>query len=252
MIYSVLNFKGGTGKSSVAENLPDAIRRKGRRVLVIDGDRQTNASTTLLGGQIEGPTLTEVLTGAATLRDAMREAKTDLFVVPASPALDEASTYIVTHRAAYYTIRRQLRDLAGFDFVFIDHAGAYTPVMEALLLASDALLIPCELEPYAVSGLFGMFQKLQETLIDHELQNAGIIPYNVDLRYGMTRQYLTELQKEFGEALITAPVRTDSLVKNAQSVHMTVLEYEQTYNVKSRAAEDFRDLADDLIEGMQA
>src|SRR5271169_5707910 len=80
-IYSIVNFKGGTGKSTVTENLSDALRRKGKRVLVIDGDRQRNASTTLLKGQTE-PTLAEVFTGQCTLQQAMKEAKPGLFVVP--------------------------------------------------------------------------------------------------------------------------------------------------------------------------
>lgn len=244
--YSSVNFKGGTGKTTLVENLSDALRRKGKRVLVIDGDRQTNSSTTLLKGH-HTPTLTDVLTSRVALQDAMIEAKPDLFVVPAGGDLDEAATHIITHRPAYYIVRRALEKLSGFDFVLIDHAGAYTPVMEALLLASDAMLIPCELEPYAVGGLFSMFEKLENTLTDHSLKNGGIIPYNVDLRYGMTRQYLNELREEFGD-LVTASVRTDALVKNAQSVQMTIFEYEEEYNEKSRAADDFRTLADDFIE----
>ena len=47
---SILNFKGGTGKSSLAENLSHALALSGHMVLVIDADRQSNASTTLLAG----------------------------------------------------------------------------------------------------------------------------------------------------------------------------------------------------------
>ncbi len=95
-----------------------------------------------------------------------------------------------------------------------------------------------------------MFDKLRETLVDHELANRGVIPYNVDLRYSMSRQYLKELHDEFGD-LVTAAVRTDALVPKAQSLQMTVFEYEEEYKVKSRAAEDFQTLAEDLIEETQ-
>ena len=249
MIFSILNFKGGTGKSSTTENLADALRRAGKRVCVIDGDRQRNASTTLLKGQAE-PTLAEVFTGKCTLKDAMVEAKPSLYVVPGSTDLNDTATYIVQHRTAYYTVQRQLAAIrAEFDihYVIIDHAGAYTAVMEALLLASEAMLIPCLLEPYAVAGLFDMFNKLQTTLTDHTLANSGIIPFAVDLRYDMTRQYLKELKTEFGD-LITAPIRTDALAKKAQSLQMTIFEYEEEYKEKSRAADDYRELAEDIIE----
>jgi len=248
-VYSDLNFKGGTGKSTLAENLSDALRRKGKRVLVIDGDRQRNSSTTLLRGQAS-PTLAEVFTGKATLQEAMIEAKPGLFVVPGSTDLNDTATHIVQHRTAYYTVRDQLAEIRGLDFVIIDHAGAYTPVMEALLLASDAMLIPCKLEPYAVAGLFDMFEKLQKTLTDHTLANAGIIPFAVDLRYEMTRAYMKELRDEFGE-LVTAPIRTDALGIKAQSLQMTIFEYEEEYKEHSRAGDDFRGLADDFIEESQ-
>jgi chromosome partitioning protein len=154
-------------KSSVTENLSDALRRKRKRVLVLDGDRQRNASTTLLHGQAS-PTLAEVITGATTLQEAMREAKPGLYILPGSGDLNDPATSIVMHRAAYYTIKHQLEQINGLDYVIIDHAGAYTPVMEALLLASDALLIPCLLEPYAVAGLFDMFGREESTILAND------------------------------------------------------------------------------------
>jgi chromosome partitioning protein len=244
-----LNFKGGTGKSSLTENLAHALALEGKEVLILDLDRQGNASTTLLGGAVARPTLTQVLKGETSLENVIRPAKDKerVFVAPSDGELDTANAHIISHRAAYYALRKSLERLDHFDYILFDHAGAYTPVMEAGLLASHEMLIPCELEAYAVQGLFSMFQKLEETLVDHELRNAGIIPYNVDLRYGMARQYLGELRETFG-GLILAPVRTDSNVPKAQSVQMTVFEYEREYKVKGRASDDFRTLALDLIE----
>jgi chromosome partitioning protein len=243
---SILNFKGGTGKSSLTENLSHALALRGQRVLVIDADRQGNASTTLLAGR-STPTLTNVLKGEIPLQQAIHPARENLWVVPSDGNLDEASTFLAMRRKEYYTLRKALQAMTDYDYVLIDHAGAYTPVMEACLLASEEMLIPCELESYAVQGLFNMFAKLEDTLSDHEIKNAGIVPYNVDLRYTMARQYLKELHTQF-KGLVTIVVRTDALVPKAQSVQMTVLEYEKEYGLKSRAADDFRDLADDLIE----
>lgn len=239
---SILNFKGGTGKSSLTENLSHALALRGQRVLVIDADRQGNASTTLLAGQ-RSLTLTQFLQEqVSSLEQIIYQARENLYVIPADGDLDKASAYLNTTPGAFDVLKDALAELAGFDYVFIDHAGAYTPVMHAGLLASDEMLIPCELEPYATQGLFSMFDKLKKTLRKHVIANAGIIPYNVDLRYAMARQYLKELRETFGD-LITAVVRTDATVSRAQSVRQTVFEYDP----KSRVAEDFRTLADDLI-----
>jgi cellulose biosynthesis protein BcsQ len=268
-VFSVLNFKGGTFKTTTVENLADALRRRGKRVGVIDGCRQCNSSSTLLRGQFPTSaevhessarlrrrllTLAEVFEGKdeekVHLRDVLIEAegKPGLYVVPGSGSLEDTAIYIAQHRAAYYVIQRQVAEIPEMDVWLIDHAGAYTPVMEALLLASTGILIPCQLEPYAVGGLFDMFNKLKEKLPDHELRNAGIIPSAVDLRYGMSRQYLQELRDEFGPELVTAPIRTDAKVRAAQSLQMTIFEYEEFRGERSNAAEDFYGLADDLIE----
>ncbi|MFL5591012.1 MAG: ParA family protein [Ktedonobacteraceae bacterium] len=244
-IISILNFKGGTGKSSLAENLSHALALHGQRVLVIDADRQGNASTTLLAKR-SPHTLTQVIKEEIPLEQAIFQARENLYVVPSDSDLDKASTYLSTTPESYDTLKDAIQALTNFDCVFIDHAGAYTPVMQAALFASGEMLVPCELEPYATQGLFSMFDKLKRTLRKHVIHNAGIIPYNVDLRYTMARRYLQEMRETFGD-LITAPIRTDSTVPRAQSVRQTVFEYDP----KSRVAEDFRTLAEDLTTERQ-
>src|SRR5947209_11915951 len=126
-IISILNFKGGTGKSSLAENLSHALALQGKQVLVIDADRQGNASTTLLRGQVS-PTLTNVLMKQASLQSAIHQARENLYAVPSDTNLDQASRHIVAAdpRRGYYTLRDALRQVTTFDYVLIDHAGAYT------------------------------------------------------------------------------------------------------------------------------
>jgi chromosome partitioning protein len=238
---SILNFKGGTGKSSLTENLSYALALRGRRVLVIDCDRQHNSSTTLLAAAPAPPTLTQVLKNEARLPEAIRSARERLDVLPSDTDLDTAASYILIHRQAYYTLRKFTQQL-DYDYIFYDQAGAYTPVMEAALLASDEMLIPCELEAYAVQGLFDMFQKLRETLVDHEIRNAGIIPYAVDQRFSITKQYLEELREEFNNLVLPA-IRTDGNITLAQSNQQTIFEFEAQEHIKSRAADDFRALA---------
>ena len=175
-VISILNFKGGTGKSSLAENLSYALSQLGHRVLVIDADRQGNASSTLLAKRAT-PTLTQVIQEEIPLAQAMFQARENLFVVPSDSDLDKASSYLNTTPEAFSTLKDALQELESLDYIFIDHAGAYTPVMQAALLASSEMLVPCELEPYATQGLFSMFDKLKRTLRKHVIRNAGIIPY---------------------------------------------------------------------------
>lgn len=249
---SLLNFKGGIGKSTLAVNLGHALARSGQRVLVIDMCLQGNTSTgTLLGG-LETPTVTNVLKREAKLSDAIKKAKENLWVVPSDYELDTAATYITSRRQAYYTLRDALKEFENnFDFVFFDHSPSYDAVTEAGLLASNEMIIPCELMPYSVQGLFIIFQKLQDTLTDHELLNSGIVPMNIDMRYAMTAQYLAELKEQFGD-FITPSIRTDSLLPKSQSLQQTIFEYEEAAKEKSRAARDFELLAHHILTVKEA
>lgn len=246
---SILNFKGGCGKSSLTENLSYALALRGRRVLVVDCDRQHNSSHTLLAADPEPPTLTHVLQREVDIRQAIRPARERLDVLPSDTNLDVASNYLLIHHQAFKLLNKATAQL-DYDYIFYDHAGAYTPAMEAALLASDEMLIPCELEAYAVQGLFSMFAKLADTLEDHEVKNSGIIPYAVDMRFSITRQYLDELREEFTDLILPA-IRTDGNITLAQSHQQTIFEYEAEQHMRSRAADDFRALAEHIDQSLE-
>ncbi len=234
---SVLQFKGGVGKTSTTINLGHALAREGQRVLLVDCDLQANTSTLI--DAVDAPTLTHVLRGQADLRAAIRPAREHLDLVPSDHALDTAARHISAEgRKAYYTLKRQVATLEGYDIVLFDHSPSYSSVTEAALLASDEMLIPCELAPFSVDGLVAMLEKLEDTLVDHTLTLAGVIPFKLDRRLSMHAAYLADLTTTFGDKVLPA-VRTDSAIPKAQSFRQSVLEYDPT----AKSAQDFRDVA---------
>jgi len=258
---SIENFKGGVGKTSTATNLAVYLAGRGKRVLVVDGDRQGNATTVLLRSkQRPAITLTHVLREDKALTDAIYEAtpapelpglRERLYIVPADSNLDKAVTHLKDTPAANETLRDQLDALRDeIDIVLFDHPGAYTQVMYALLLASDDMLIPCELEPFSVDGIEDMVVKLKSELRKHMIRNAGIIPYNTDYRKDMTAAYMSDLQGSFGD-LVLSEIHTDATVSNAQDDHLTVFEYDQLHRRKSNAARDFGKLGDVYLKQME-
>jgi chromosome partitioning protein len=259
---SIENFKGGVGKTSATTNLAIYLAGQGKRVLVVDGDRQGNATTVLLRTkQRPAITLTHVLKEEKPLTDAIYEAthtpglpglRDRLYIVPADSNLDKAVTHLKDTPAANEGLRDQLDALQDeIDIVLFDHPGAYTQVMYALLLASDDMLIPCELEPFSVDGIEDMVVKLKSELRKHMIRNAGIIPYNTDYRKEMTDAYKTDLQANFGDLVLTE-IHTDATVSNGQDDHLTVFEYDLLHHRKSNAARDFRALGDVYLRQMEA
>ncbi len=236
-IISILNFKGGVGKSTLATNLGHALAIGGRRVLIIDCDLQANSSTLL--SKVSRPTLTHVLQGQAELKDAVCPARENLDVVPSDRDLDAAAKYIVAGgRKGYYILRRQIGQIAGYDTILFDHSPSYSAVTEAALLASDDMLIPCELSTFSMQGLIAMVEKLDDTLVEHTLTMAGVVPFKVNRRFKEHLAYMADLEQTFGEKVLPA-VRTDTTISKAQGFGQTVFEYDNT----SKAAEDFRAIA---------
>ena len=146
---SVFNMKGGTGKSTLSVNLAHALALQGQRTLLIDCDLQGNASSIL--PEQSKPTLTDVLTGQATLEQAIKGARAGLDVVPADRQLNSAANYIVSKgRKAYTVLRRAVQELTQYDIILFYHSPSYSTITEAALLASEELLVPCELAPYPI------------------------------------------------------------------------------------------------------
>lgn len=241
---SLLNFKGGVGKTTVAVNLADYLSRNGKLVVLIDCDRQRNATSIL--PEVTGPTLREVLMGQVPLLDAIQGARPNLYVVPASPNLEEAAKHITTSGPrTLKLLRTAVQALPGVDFVLFDHAPSYSSITDAALLASEEVLIPVEMETFAMEGLLDMIDKLGETMgeLEHQVQITGIIPTKINYSKLMTHAYLTSLQSTFAEKVMP-PIRTDAQISKSQSKHQTIYEYDP----HCRGADDFRELAALLLD----
>src|SRR5689334_16772313 len=118
---SILNFKGGVGKTTLATNLAHALSLQGKRVLLVDCERQRNASSLL--PEIKDPTLLQVLLGEAPFPDAIQKARENLYIVPAHRNLNKAANHIVVVGMSGYTsLKKATKNLQGFDFLFFDHA----------------------------------------------------------------------------------------------------------------------------------
>jgi len=240
---SILNFKGGVGKTSVAINIGGYLSREGKTVVLIDCDRQRNASSIL--PQITLPTLREVLMGEAQLLDAIQEARPNLYVVPAHPNLEEATKHItVSGPRKLKLLRNAVQNLTGVDFILFDHAPSYSSITDAVLLASEEILIPVEMETFAMDGLLDMISKLEETMteLEHGVRITGIIPTKINYSKLMTHSYLHSLQDTFG-VKVMVPIRTDAQISKSQSKRQTIYEYDP----HSKGAADFQQLETQLL-----
>lgn len=245
---SILNFKGGVSKTTTAVNLAHALSQGGANVVLVDCDRQRNA-TSILPPTIEiKNTLLEVLIGQVPMIDALYEARPGLYILPAHGNLANAAKHLTMDGSpfAYKILRRGIENLDGVDYVLFDHPPSVSTITDAVLLASEEVLIPVEMEAYSVMGVVDMIDKLQNEIMpkwEHQVKLTGLVPCNLDYTKKMTTEYLEALKKQFGP-LVLPIIRTDAQVSKSQSVAQTIFEY----NPKSKAAEDYLALAQAIVQ----
>jgi chromosome partitioning protein len=242
---SVLNFKGGVGKTSFVTNVGHKLALDGYNVLIVDCDLQANASTLL--PEAKKPTLLDVIREVANATDAIQNARDNLDLLPSDVNLDRAAPYIVSNgNEGYYILKNQMQEierLEVYDFVLYDHSPSYSAVTESALLASDEMIIPCELGTFSIEGLLQMIEKLTGTLSKrgHEIAVSGIVPFKFNATIGIHETYLKDLQEVYKDELLPT-VRQDSAIGKAQHFHQSVFEYDP----QSKAAEDFTAIVNSL------
>jgi len=239
--FAIVNFKGGVGKTTIAVNLAAALANKGRRVLLIDTDMQCN---TIDSFQVDYDfTLYDVFYGVKKLNEVIVPVRKNLDLVPSDPKMQNAANFIIGLPAREFILRKALKTIpeGTYDYIFIDNNPAFTVITQNSIAAASDLIIPVELEHYAMQGIVKMMDQLFEfcKAIDHKIHVAMVIPMKVDRRFSTTEHYIESLKRHFKDRLYSA-VRTDANVSKAQGFRMTIFEYDP----RSKAAEDFQYIAD--------
>lgn len=252
-VLSIVNQKGGVGKTTTAIHLAHGLSMKvaengGGRVLLIDMDPQGNCATAL-GVQTNGRCVSHLLTGTNTLKesiisDSSREGggtgRKNLFLIPSTDRLVEAAEELLirdfqSHRRRQNTtsIDNILSDRMGglkkaFDFIIIDCPPSLGSLTEAVYDFSDKAIVPVRTAMLDATGT------AQHTQMITELQESGlaisvslILPTFYESRQILAKKVLRELASKYGRSRIANPIPQSVLVQQAQaSGGHTLFEYD--------------------------
>ena len=245
-IVSIINQKGGVGKSTTAESLAAGLSLRGFKTLAVDLDAQGNLTYTF-GADNTGATVLEVLTGQASAADAIKHTP-NCDVLPANKALAGADAYI-KETGKEYRLKEDLESVADlYDYIIIDTPPALGILTVNALTACQSVIIPSQADIYSIQGI----EQLSETMkpvkkyCNPGLEIEGILLTRYSARSVLSREVadmLEELAAKLGTKLFKTKIREAIAVKEAQISQQSLFEY----SPKAKPTEDYNALIDELI-----
>lgn len=201
-IITILNQKGGCGKTTTAVNLGAALTKLDKKVLIIDMDPQGNATTSLGINKSEIETSTyDLLLGNCSFEEAIMETETpDLYVIASNISLSGAEMELTKEIGYHYILNEKMEDKGLlFDYIFIDAPPSLSILTLNALVATDSLIIPIQSEFYALEGMADLLKtiNLVETRLNNPCPIRGILITLYDPRTRLSRDVVNNVKTFF-------------------------------------------------------
>lgn len=240
-IISLINLKGGVGKTTTAINMSAELAKRGRRVLLIDADQQHNASD-FFGITNRTPSLAEVLGGTAALSAAIvHKGNCGVDVVPSSMAL--ALHDLATIRGdsiKALSLREQIATLP-YDLTVIDCPPGFSAASVAALSASDEAIIPTTVDPMAVSGMMELREQIKSLRKINGNIAVEVLITIFDRQNAADRQGADQLRAQKSIDVFAQSIRHSTKVKQASFRRQTLT----VFSPGCGAAVDYRRFVDE-------
>lgn len=245
MIISVVNQKGGVGKTTTVINFSAAVAGLGKKVLLIDLDPQANA-TSGLGVKDNTKGIYEILSEHIDPMEGLKEVRPNLWIIPANQNLAGANIELVNLPEREKFLSKALAKLPiDFDYIFIDNPPSLGLLTINSLVAANQVLIPVQAEYYALEGLGQLLNTInlvQENL-QPNLDILGALITMYDDKFQLSREVLEELYKYFPNKIFRTVIPRHIKLAEAPSFGKTILEYAP----KSKGAKAYQRLAKEFL-----
>jgi chromosome partitioning protein len=230
-VFTIANQKGGVGKTTTTVNLAAFIAARKARVLIVDADAQSNATSSLgIKPDEEALTLYDALVNKVPLSEVVRPtSRSRLFIVPAAPELAAAEIELVQMLARETLLQKALKPiLSDYEFIFIDtppSLGLLT--INALTASSHGVIIPVQCEYLPLEGLGQLVHtiNLVRENLNSDLQVAGVVMTMFDSRTNLAMDVVNEVRRHFPEQIFNTIIPRNIRLSEAPSYGEDILAY---------------------------
>ncbi len=249
-VYTLVNQKGGVGKTTSAINLGAYLGYFGQRVLMIDLDPQANATSSLGVDKRNVKTGTyEVLIGAATLApQVLHNPRFKMSLLPASPALAGAEVELLDLPKREYRLKEALLPVMDrYDYILIDCPPSLSILtVNGLIAAQNGIIIPVQCEYLALEGLGQLTQTINRvrTSLFTDLQVRGVILTMYDGRTRLALDVVNEVRQYFPDQVFQSIIPRSIRLAEAPSYGQPI----SIYAPESAAAKAYATLAREVLE----
>lgn len=249
-IISIVNQKGGVGKTTTAISVAAQIAASHKQVLLVDLDAQGNATSGLgLTKDSENSTVYDLLCKGHSLSSVIQESHVAQLSVLASNADLAGADLELMHKDNREFILSQCLQSAEFDYVIIDCPPSLGLLTINALTASHYVLIPVQTEFYALEGLSQLLNTLQavKQSTNPQLELLGVVLTMYDKRTSLSEQVREEVFKYFGDRLFKAIIPRNIRLAEAPSFGQTIFEHDKW----SKGARGYKALAREVLARTQ-
>jgi chromosome partitioning protein len=231
-IYTILNQKGGVGKTTTAINLGAYMAYYGQRVLLVDIDPQAN-TTSCLGidkNAVKSGTYQSLINAAQAEKSILHNARLKLSLLPSSPDLAGGEVELINELGRESRLKKALANIAShYDYVLVDcppSLGVLT--LNGMVAAKDGLLIPVQCEYLALEGISQLLHTIERVkkAIFPELKIRGVILTMFDNRTNLSKDVVDEIRKFFPGQTFDIIIPRSVRLAEAPSYGLPILAYE--------------------------
>ncbi len=248
-IYTLVNQKGGVGKTTSAINLAAYLGYYGQRVLLVDLDPQANATSSL---GVDKRTIKsgsyEVLIGATPLgNQILHNPRFKLSLLPASPALAGAEVELIEMASRETRLTQALEPVINrYDYILIDCPPSLSLLtINGLVAGKNGAIIPVQCEYLALEGLSQLTQTIQRVqTVFPEVQVRGVILTMYDGRTRLALDVVAEVRRFFPDRVFQSIIPRSIRLAEAPSYGQPI----SVYAPDSTASKAYQALAYEILE----